>query len=146
MATYCTDADLVKYRPNILDLGVESWKEQREEAYALINRIIAARWFRRACPEMGYDPTTETFNPEYVADGTFTRLEAFKTLELAYMILKKDSAEADGFERNEKTFRDRYNEELEILLSIGIDYDWSGSGLVDDDEKYIRVPRRIVRA
>jgi len=143
--TYCTDSDLVKYRPNILNLGVNDWSTQREEAYSVINRVISTRWYRKVAPEMGYDPNTTLFDPTQIREGTLTRLEAFKALELVYMYEMKDSPEADGFERNMKTFRDRYNEELELVLSTGIDYDWSDSGSFDDDEVYLRAPRRLVR-
>lgn len=143
--TYCTDSDLVKYRPNILTLGVASWEDQREEAYALINRVIQARWYRKVAPEMGYDPNVTLFDPTQIRTGTLTRLECFKTLELAYMLMMKDSPEADGFERNMKTFRNQYNEELELVLAVGIDYDWSDSNSFDDDELYLRAPRRLVR-
>ena len=144
--TYCTDSDLVKYRPNILSLGVSDWETQRTEAYTIINRVITARWYKKAAPEMGYDPNTTVFDPSYVRSATLTRLEAFKTLELAYMLLKKEGPEADGFERLEKAFRSRYNEELEMVLAVGIDYDWSGSGEYEDDELYVRVQRRLVRS
>jgi hypothetical protein len=145
MATYCKDADLKKYRPNIMDLGVESWADQREEAYETINRVINKRWYMRVAPEMGYDPTLHQFAPDSVANDNLKRLECFKTLELAYMFLKKDGPEADGFERNESSFRRRYNEELEMLLAVGIDYDWSGDDTVGDDEVYLRAPRRLIR-
>lgn len=144
--TYCTDADLVKYRPNILQLGVESWEEQREEAYKVINRVLETRWFRKVAPEMGFDILLTSFDPDLVKENNLTRLEIFKTLELIYMYLKKDSPEADGFERNEKAFRERYNEELEMVLSIGVEYDWDASGTVEQDERYIYQPRRLVQA
>lgn len=144
--TYCTDSDMEKYRPNILGLGVSDWESQREEAYSMINRVIIARWYRKAAPEMGYDPNTTFFDPSWVREGTLTRLEAFKAIELAMMHLKKDTPEEDGFERMEKSFRRRYNEELEMVLAAGIDYDWSASGTFDDDEVYIRVQRRLIRS
>jgi hypothetical protein len=144
--TYCKDSDMKKYRPNILDLGVSDWESQRNEAYEMINRVITARWYREAAKEMGYDPDVTEFNADYVEENTFVRLEAFKALELAYMHLMKDGQEADGFERAMKLFRNRFNEELDLLLGIGINYDWSGSGLVDDDEKYIRPQRRLHRS
>lgn len=144
--TYCTDADLVKYRSTILDLGVTDWAEQRQEAYEMINRVIRARWYRVASREMGYDYRLTAFNPSLVMNDCLKRLECFKTLELAYMILKKDGPEADGYERAEKSFRNRYNEELEVILSAGVDYDWDGDGVQNDDEATVRVTRRLVRA
>lgn len=145
MVTYCTDDDLLKYRPNIMDLGVDDWSEQRAEAYRLINRVITARWYRTAAPEMGFDPRVTVFDSTKVRADTFKALEAFKTLELAYTTLKKDGHEEDGFERAEKSFRKKYNEELELILAAGIDYDWDDSGTMLETELYLRTPRRLVR-
>ena len=146
MATYCADSDLVAIRPNILSLGVSDWETVREEAYSFINRSIIARWYREAAKIMGYDPNVTAFNPEQVKNNCLLRLEAYKTLELAYLHLMKGGAEEDGFERQMEIFRVRYNDEFMLLLDIGIDYDWSGNDIVDDDEKYIRAPRRLKRA
>lgn len=143
--TYCVDDDLLKYRSNIMTLGVDDWSEQRNEAYRLINRVISARWYRTAAPEMGVDPRAIVFDPTKVREGTFEALEAFKTLELAFIILKKEGPEADGFERFEESFRKKYNEELELILAAGIDYDWNADDSISDTELYLRTPRRLTR-
>jgi hypothetical protein len=144
--TYAVDADLVKVRPNILSLGVADWEVQREEAYSIINRIIIRRWYREAAKIMGYDPNLTSFEPEQVANDCLKRLEVYKTLELAYLYLLKGGGEEDGFERQMEIFRRRYNDELNLLFDSGIDYDWSGDDTLDDDEKFIRAPRRLMRA
>ena len=43
---YSTDDDLVKIRPNILDLGVPEWIDQHKEAFSIINRALVARWYK----------------------------------------------------------------------------------------------------
>lgn len=144
--TYCVDTDLLIYRNDILSHGVSSWEDQRKEAYAMINRIVSIKWYRAASAEMGYDYKWTAFNPDLVMNDNLKRLEVFKTLELAYMLLKKDGPEVDGFERNESSFRDRYNEELDLVFADGIDYDWDGNDIQDDDEYKIRVKRRLVRS
>lgn len=146
MATYCADADMAAIRPDILSLGVSDWDAEREEAYAQINRIITLRWYREAAKTMGYDPNVTAFNPEQIANSCLKRLETYKALELAYLKLMKGGPEEDGFERQMEIFRKRYNDELKLLFDLGIDYDWSGNDIVDDDEKYIRAPRRLKRA
>lgn len=144
--SYCTDIDLLTYRPNILSLGVEDWENQREYAYEIINRVIESRWYRQAAEELNVDYLEVVFNPELVEEGYLTRLECFKALELIYMYLKKDSQESDGFARLEKEFRNRYNEELDIILAMGITYDWDQSGAISYDERFITSPRRIHKA
>lgn len=144
--TYCTDQDLLVYRSNILSLGVSSWADQRALAYADINRALIARWYNQAAIEQGLDPYTTHFDPTLVDSSQLKQLECFKTLEYAYMILMKDSPEADGFERNMKLFAKQYGNELSTLLSAGISYDWDSSGSIDTDEYKISAPRRLKRA
>lgn len=146
MATYCTDPDLQKVRPNIVDLGVNSWATQREEAFDIINRVIKVRWWMSASRIMGIDPATTDFNPAQVKAGSLTRLEVYKTLELAYLHLMKGGKEEDGFERQMEIFRTRYNDELLLVLDMGVEYDFDADGTIADTEKFVRAPRRLMRS
>lgn len=144
--TYCEDTDLLKYRPNILSLNVDKWEEQRELAYADINRVITAKWYRAAAKAMGYDPDLTAFVPENVQNDSLKKLECYKTLEYAYMYLMKESVRGDGFERNMNTFTKLYSAELNMVLSIGILYDWSGDGSIEYDENsLLPAQRRLYR-
>jgi len=152
---YSTDADLVKVRPNILQLGVSSWQNyvdgadpavsMHDKAAEKINRTLIRRWYKTAAAEYSLDWRDTEFSADLVEEGTLTELSCFKTLELIYLYLMKDSPEPDGFEREMHLFRKLYNQELEELLSIGIGYDWDGDDEVLDTEKYMRVPRRLSR-
>jgi len=144
--TYCTDNDLLIYRSNILSLGVDSWETQREEAYKIINRMITVRWYNKIAPEMGIDPTLTEFDPAKVLSDQLKRLECYKTLEFAYMLLMKDSPEADGFERNMLLFSKLFNSEFNSIINLGLDYDWDNSGSISVGEKNITAPRRLMRA
>lgn len=145
MATYCEDADLLKYRSNILSLGVDDWESQRLDAYSVINRLLVARWYNHAAKTQGVDPTLTLFDPTKIEEGFLTRLECFKTLEFAYMILMKDSPEADGFERNMALFAKQFGAEFDSILGMGLTYDWSGDGETDTEEVKVIAPRRLLR-
>jgi len=146
MVTYCTDQDLLKYRPNILSLGVDSWEDQREMAHTDINRIITAKWYRQAAQKMGYDPDLVAFVPESVQDDTLKKLECYRTLEYAYMHLMKESEKEDGFQRNMDLYARLYSTELGTILSIGIKYDWTGDGSIDSSEnQLLPAQRRLYR-
>lgn len=145
--TYCTDQDLLKYRSNILQLGITDWAEQRQESYTEINRLINVRWYRKAAVQFGLDPVLTEFNPALVANDSLKRLECYKTLEFAYMLLMKDSPEADGFERNMDLFSKKYGEELNtIVTTVGVDYDWNADDEVTIDETVILAPRRLYKS
>lgn len=140
--TYSTDSDLIKFRPKILSLGIDDFSELRTEAYNQVNRIIELRWYRQVAAEFGFDYRNTQFTPGSVKDGELTNLECFKLLELIYMNLKKDTQEPDGFARHEENFRKNFQEELDLVLATGIDYDWSGNDTFDDDEISVEAPRR----
>lgn len=148
MATtkYCEDADLINIRPNILELGVASWDTQSIDAFDIINRTLIAKWYKNVALEHDIiDWRTTPFDPDKVDEEQVKRMACYKTLELAYMHLMKDSSTADGFERETDFFRDRYNEELTIILGLGVNYDWDADDTISDDEKYEPQIRRLVR-
>ncbi len=147
MATtvYSEDNDLVKIRPNIVDLGVSDWAFQHEEAFAIINRILIGKWYISAATDQGVDFRETEFDPDKVDATQLVRASCYKTLELAYMYLMKDAPEPDGFEREMKLFSKLFDSEMRQLLGLGLNYDWSGDDVVDSDEKYQRSTRRLVR-
>lgn len=145
--TYCTDQDLLKYRSNILSLGITDWAEQRQEAYTEINRIINVKWYLKTAVIQGLDPALNVFNPLLVMNDSLKRLECFKTLELAFMLLMKDVPEPDGFERNMNLFARKYGEELNLIVTAtGIDYDWNADDEITVDETVLVAPRRLYRS
>ena len=143
---YSTDDDLVKIRPNILNLGQASWEEQHVEAFDIINRTLIARWYKDIATEHGVDWWLTEFDPDLVDTDQLTRLSCYKVLEIAYMYLMKDMPESDGFERHEKLFAKKYSQELNDLLGIGINYDWDANDEISSEEKYETTPRRLYRA
>lgn len=148
MATeyYSDDDDLIKIRPNILGLGVSDWEEQAIEAFSMINRILIAKWYKPTAAEHDVEWRETEFNPDLVDATQLVRVSAYKTLELAYLHLMKDTPEPDGFERQMKIFKERFVSELNDLLALGINYDWDESDTIEYDEKYYPRQRRLTRA
>lgn len=143
---YSTDDDLVKIRPNILDLGVAEWEEQHLEAFSIINRALISRWYKSSSAEHGIDWWLTEFDPDGIQVSQLVRLSCYKTLELAYTYLTKDTPEADGFDRHRKLFAEKYAQEFNEVLAIGISYDWDADDDIDDEEVYFTSPRRLYKA
>jgi len=145
ITTYCTDADMVEVRPNILDFGVEDWENVREEAFSYINTMLIIRWYRSAATIQGIDYTVTEFDPDLLDEDQIKKTAVYKSLELAYMSLMKEGAEADGFERFSVYFGKEFIKAFDLLMGIGLKYDWDGD---DDttDEIYINAPRRLYRS
>lgn len=143
---YSTDDDLIKIRPNILDLGVSDWEDMSKETFSIINRTIEARWYRGVAIEHDVEWREVGFNPELIQAGQLVRLSCYKTLELVYLHLMKDTPEPDGFERQMKLFNKLYIAELDNLFASGINYDWDESDTIEYDEKLFPRQRRLRRA
>lgn len=143
---YSTDDDLVKIRPNILDLGIGDWEDKHLEAFDIINRTLISRWYKVVAPEHQVDWWLTAFDPDLVDTDQLKRLSCFKVLELAYMHLMKDSPDPDGFHRQMLLFADMYSQELKEVLAIGISYDWDESGDMSEEELYEPPQRRNYRA
>lgn len=146
---YCTEDDLERVRPNIMQLGVDGWDDQLAEADEVIDRVLDARWYRTAAREYGLDPRETPFDKTKLLSATtqLTRLATYKTLELAYIYLQKDKGgpEGDPFERQAGNFRKLYTTELSEVLAAGLDYDWDASGDLAYTEKQTTVVRRLAR-
>ena len=147
MAEYCTNADLVKIRPDILDLGVTDWADQILEAGKVIDRAIEARWYRTVAKEYNIDPRETPFDRALLltAEGQTTRLGSYKTLELVYLFLMKNRAD-DAFEKERLLFQKMYRDELEEVLISGLDYDWDEDDDIASSEKNQPQMRRLERA
>jgi hypothetical protein len=147
MASYCTEDDMEKIRPKIMELGVDGWDDQIAEADAIIDRALETRWYRQSAEEQGIDFRATEFDRTKLLSAVTecTRLGCYKSFELAYLYLMKDAPESDAFERQAKTFAKLYNEELSEVLGTGLSYDWDGSGTLADTEKLIPVKRRLAR-
>lgn len=147
MATiqYADDDDLIKIRPNILDLGVSDWTDQHLEAFDLLNRLFEGRWYKEVALEHDVDYSLAPFDPDKVSDTQVRRLASYKALELIYLFLMKDGPEADGFEREHKLFKDRSKDELGNLMSIGLDYDWDADDTIQEEERQQPRFRRLAK-
>ena len=146
MTDYCSEDDLVKIRPGIMDLGVGDWSDQIEEAGSIIDRIIEVDWYRAIAENNDVDWRTAPFDRELMLniDTQLKRLGCYKTLELAFLFLKKHSVD-DAFENERKVFRQMYVDELKQVLASGIDYDWDEDAGIDVGENIIPQVRRLVR-
>ena len=145
MAEYCDESDLIKIRPSILELGVDSWSDQIVEAGDIIDRAIEANWYRRIAEENSVDWRTTLFDRDQLtnASSQVRRAACYKTLELIFMYLMKHRVD-DAFEKQRKLFSELYLNEMRDVLISGLDYDWDDDGLSSDE---ISVPqvRRLVR-
>ena len=139
--------DMVEVRPNILLYGVTDFEPQMQESEDIIKRVLDSKWYRARATDEKINYTSTPFNAELLlsADTQLKRLAVYKSLQLCYLHLMKESPEADGFERQMGTFKKLYAEELAEVLSSGLDYDWDESGTIEAGENIQPQIRRLQR-
>ena len=120
-----------------------SFASDHEETKKDIDRIVDLSWYRsqvRARTGMSVDLLNDSrlFNPDLMlnAETQLKKLAAFRCLgEYVCPKLAKFVDENDVWGNRAKFYREKFNEELERVLAIGIDYDWDSSGVIEHDEK-----------
>lgn len=148
MAAYSEDLDLISIRPDILNLGVEEWSEKHDAAKIIIDRAIDRKWYRSIALDNNVDYRDVPFDSDYLGNSgeQLKTLSCYKTLELIYLNLQKNTPEDDGFERQRKLFKGLYEDEFSDVVDSGLDYDWNRSGDIVLDEQLQTKKRRVRRA
>jgi hypothetical protein len=140
------DDDLIAVRSEIFNYGETDFEDQMQESEDMVIRALDARWYRSNAENFSLDWREDPFQTDLMLDVTeVKRVCVYKSLQLIYLLLAKEMAEPDGFERNSATFKKLYAEEMNEVLTAGISYDWDESGDETYDETKIPAVRRLYR-
>ena len=111
MAQYATDADLQEYEPDILNLGIPTYKDLHEKSFDDINLLIEIDWWPRASYRQ-YDITRGTYaniNVDLLVDSQWKRAAVYHVL--AYYIYPRLSTftpEGDVYMEKMQYYKDRF--------------------------------------
>ena len=127
---FSSDSDLTALLPDILSLGIESFTDFHDDAYADLMREIRTKWWSQT----GYAGEL---------DGT---------LASAYLVLWKYAlpqltnwTPEDRFQIMMDHYKARYNDEMAAIFSDGVEYDYDDNGTVSVAEKSITIAGRLQR-
>lgn len=134
-----TDSDLTALQPDILSLGISSFASEHARAQADIERHLRAHWWTRTGRSGEMDTTLLT-------ESQFTRAAAYRVLSnYALPKLTKWKEEHDRFQLMIDWYQARYNEEMEVILLDGVEYDADDDSVVTVGEKRPLHTRRLAR-
>lgn len=135
MANYTVNGDLFEVRPQ-LEAQNESFKDQHDESTRVINRTLESKWYFGDAKGRGIDPRVVRFNPDLMLDSA-TEIKKLATFLAIKLIYERFITGFDD-EVNQllmQMYENRYKEELELVLDLGISYDWDDSGTIDNGEE-----------
>jgi hypothetical protein len=125
---FSNDTNLTDLLPDILTLGISSFADDHAKAQADIERELRIKWWPRKNIAGEMDNTKLT-------DSQFTRTASYLVLWRYALPQLTNSVDGDRFQGMIDFYKARYGEELESVLSDGVDYDEDGDGVVKEDEK-----------
>ena len=147
-----TDADLIKYQPDILTFGIDEFTDEHAKARDDILRKLRDEWWVRSRNVTNYDisrslPSLE-MDDSKLTESQFERCAVYRVLsEYALPQLTKWNNEGseDRFQVMMMHYRKRYDEEFNSILRDGVVYDFDNDGTVEQTEKQPFHTRRIIR-
>ena len=148
MANYSTDADLLKIRSTIMNLGVDDWSEFHALATTAINKDLEVKWYRKASSKAGYDWRFTPFDSTLLLNSATQLLDlaCYKTLFLIYRYLAQDTTiDQDAYGQQRSYWSKQYGQELERVVDSGLDYDWDSDDEIDSWEKSRKRPARRLK-
>jgi hypothetical protein len=125
---FSNDTNLTDLLPDILTLGISSFADDHAKAQADIERELRIKWWPRKNIAGEMDNTKLT-------DSQFTRTASYLVLWRYALPQLTNWVDGDRFQGMIDFYKARYGEELESVLSDGVDYDVDGDGVVKEDEK-----------
>ena len=125
---YSSDANLLDFIPDILNLGIDSFLDEHPKAAADIQRELRIKWWPRKGLSGEMDITKLT-DSQFITASTYLVLWRYALPQLTNWV------DGDRFGNMITFYKARYGEELEDVLSDGIEYDSDGDGTVQDSEK-----------
>lgn len=147
MSVYTTNADLVKKRSNILELGIFSFDDQHEETERIINRDLSI-WYDAEARLRSRSPQAIPFDQQYLllSDIEIKPAAVFLALSLSYDLLSKDlPVEEDGMASQREHYRKEFEREWKNSKILGFTYDWDMSGDATSNENPCVRYRTLVR-
>lgn len=135
---FSTDANLEQIIPDILDLGIHTFATEHAKAEDDITREIRRRWW----PRTGFKGE---MNAALLTDTQWTRCNAYLVLWKYALPQLTNWVNGDRFREMIPFYRDLYNQELESVLSDGVEYDYNEDGVIQDSEKDLTFTGRLVR-
>lgn len=125
---FSTDANLLDYVPDILELGIDSFNREHARAKADIERELRINWWDKK-------GLSGEMNPAYLTNSQFTRCSAYLVLWKYALPQLTNWVEDDRFQNMMDFYKARYGEELESILRDGIEYDADNDSVVTQEEK-----------
>ena len=134
-----TIENIQEYMPDVLDYGIIDFEPYFAKSRADIVRLLNIKWWPVRSSQR-YDITIRGYYSEFddtlITDSQFTRAAVFHCL--AYYVLPALSQfdpASDRFREMMAYYKERFEEEFDLILQDGVEYDNNDDGEISEAEK-----------
>jgi len=149
MATFATDSDILEYEPDIKNYGIQDFTSLHEKTYDDLIRLLNIRWWptaNYATRDISVVGVNTKLSPSRLDTTQFTRAAVYHVLyEYIYPRLSTFEVEGDVFREKMMYYKQKFNEEFDAILQLGVAYDLDSSGTFSDAEKQSFYSGRLIR-
>ena len=139
MANFATIDNVLEYEPDIQQYGIYNFDDALTKSQEDVERHLRIHWW--PTQQIGkYDITIIGLNAEMNSDlltpSQLTRATVFHAL--AYYIypqLSKFEPDLDVFQVKLEYYKQRFHEEIDLVIRDGVEYDIDGDDNITDVEK-----------
>jgi len=152
MAQFATDTDLLEYEPQIHDFGIQDFGNDpnlHEKTYDDIIRLLNIKWFPTT--QFGrYDITISNnhlkLDENKIVEAQFKRAAVYHVLGYyVYGRLSTFDPDGDSFKEKMMYYKNLFNEEFDLILQEGVQYDLDSDGNIDSSEETPYYHNRLQR-
>lgn len=136
---FATISDVKEFEPNIDDYGIQTFTDQLSKAQADVERYLRVHWW--PSQQIGrFDISIIGTNAEMDAgkltESQLTRATVYCALGYyIFPLLSKFEPDLDVFQMKMDYYKKMYAEEIQMVISDGVEYDIDSSGDITDAEK-----------
>ena len=150
MSTFANDTNLLEYEPQIQSYGIAEFDSLHEKTYDDIIRLLNIKWW----PKANYGrfdisivgTSDEKLSPGRLTATQFTRAAVYHVLGYyIYPRLSTFDPDGDLFREKMTYYKRAFEEEFDLILRVGVEYDLDSSGTLTDAESQAFHFNRLVR-
>lgn len=136
---FATISDVREFEPNIDEYGIQTFTEQLSKAQADVERYLRVHWWPSQQVgrfDISIIGTNAEMNAELLTESQLTRATVYCALGYyIFPLLSKFEPDLDVFQMKMDYYKKMYAEEIQMVISDGVEYDIDSSGDITDAEK-----------
>jgi hypothetical protein len=132
---FSTDSNLADLVPDILELGIVSFSDEHAKAQSDIERDLRVKWWPKKVRTLTNSSDYAEMDATKLTASQFTRCASYLVLARYALPQLTNWVDGDRFQAMIKFYDARFHEELDSIISDGVEYDSSGDDLITEYEK-----------